>query len=207
MKYFNDFRGLGSGEIRDIFGGTMERIEENRVKQVVIGASVLIAIGVVVPGALVGWRFIPGVIGEWIGMITGILTTPFFMETTFVILGLVIVVTLNHWRRIKDGDEFVYLEQVDGPETPKDLPDQATWAVFLEKPLDAAAPSLLEQAEGAFAIGDYEATAEWIGAMEPAELKQQDTLSLRLQLAQATGHEDRVKVLEDEIRRAKTSQG
>lgn len=184
----------------------MEQTEDNRVKQVVIGASVLIVIGVVVPGALVGWRFLPGVVGEWLGTIMGILTTPFFMEASFVILGLVIVVTLNHWRRIKDGDEFVYLEQVDGPDAPKDWPDQANWAVFREKPLDAVVPSLLEQAEGAFAIGDFEATAEWIGAMDPAELKQQDTLILRLELARATGRGELIKVLEDEILRAKFSQ-
>ncbi len=91
----------------------MEDPEENQVKQVAIGASVLIAIGILVPGALVGWRHIPGVLGDWIGTAAGILTTPFFMESTFVILGLVIVVTLNHWRRIHDGDEFVCIEPLD----------------------------------------------------------------------------------------------
>jgi uncharacterized membrane protein len=206
MKYFYDFRELGFGMIRDILTGTMDSAEENRVKQVVIGASVLIAIGVVVPGALIGWRYVPGVVGEWIGMITGILTTPFFMETTFVLLGLVIVVTLNHWRRIKEGDEFVYLERLEGPDAVKDLPDQATWAVFRDKPLDGVVPSLLEQAEGAFAIGDFEAAAEWIGAMDAAELKQQETLTLRLELARATGRHDLAKVLEDEFRRAQSPQ-
>jgi hypothetical protein len=202
MKHFSGFQELGYEAIRASFATTMERTEDNRVKQVVIGASILIAIGVLVPGALVGWRYLPEVVGEWVGTIMGILTTPFLMEGTFVILGLVIVVTLNHWRRAKDGDELVYLEQVGDPDAPKDLPDQATWAVFREKPLDAVVPSLLEQAEGAYAIGDVEATAQWIGAMEPAELKQLDTLTLRLQLARATGREDLIEVLEDEIRRS-----
>jgi uncharacterized membrane protein len=184
----------------------MDSAEDNRVKQVVIGASLLIVIGVMVPGALVGWRYLPGVVGEWVGTITGILTTPFLMETTFVILGLVIVITLNQWRRTKEGDEFVYLEQVDGPDAPEDLPDQASWAVFRNKPLDGVVPSLLEQAEGAFAIGDFEAAAEWIGAMDAAEMKQLESLILRLELARASGRWDLIKVLEDEVGRAKSSQ-
>lgn len=104
----------------------MEDPEENQVKQVAIGASVLITIGILVPGALVGWRHIPGVLGDWIGTTAGILTTPFFMETTFVILGLVIVVTLNHWRRIHDGDEFVCIEPSDDTGTHDSLTNQSS---------------------------------------------------------------------------------
>ena len=66
-----------------------------------------------------------------------------------------IVISLNIWRQRKDGDEFVYLEQVAGPDAPADLPEHAKWAVYRQKPLDPEAPSLLAQAEGAFAIGDY----------------------------------------------------
>ena len=102
----------------------MVRLHDERVKQVAIGASILIVLAVVVTGLLVGWRLLPGLLGEWVGTMVGILTTPFFMEASFAILGLVIVISLNHWRQHKDGDEFVYLEQVSGPEVPRDLPDQ-----------------------------------------------------------------------------------
>ena len=85
------------------------------------------------------------------------------------------------------GDEFVYLEQVAGPEMPVDLPEHAKWALYRDKPLDAETPSLLAQAEGAFAIGDYPAATEWIGEMGHDELKLPETLRLRLDLANATG--------------------
>jgi hypothetical protein len=177
----------------------MVRLHDERVKQVAIGAGLLIALAVVVTGLLLGWRLLPGLMGEWVGTMVGIMTTPFFMEATFAILGLVTVITLNHWRQHKDGDEFVYLEQVSGPEVPRDMPDQAKWAVYAQKPLDAEVPTPLAQAEGAFAIGDYPAAAEWIGAMSPDELKQPDTLRLRRDLAAATGKDDLVKQLQAEI--------
>ena len=181
----------------------MVRLHDERVKQVAIGASILIVLAVVVSGLLIGWRLLPGLLGEWVGTIIGVMTTPFFMEASFAILGLVTVITLNHWRQHKDGDEFVYLEQVSGPDVPKNLPDHAKWAVYREKPLDAEEPTLLAQAEGAFAIGDYSAAAEWIGAMSADELKQPDALRLRLDLAEATGRTDLVKQLRDEISRSK----
>jgi hypothetical protein len=134
----------------------------------------------------------------------GIVTTPFFMEASFAILGLVIVISLNHWRQHKDGDELVYLEQVAGPDVPVDLPEHAKWALYRDKPLDAEAPTLLAQAEGAFAIGDYPAAAEWIGEMGHDELKLPETLRLRLDLATATGRTDLARQLEDEIRRSET---
>lgn len=178
----------------------MKRAVDERVKQVAIGVSILLLITVVVTGLLLGWRLLPGLLGEWVGTMLGIMTTPFFMEASFIFLGLVIVILLNHWRRIKDGDDFVYLEQVSGPDVPENLPDHAKWAVFQEKPLAAEEPSLLVQAEGAFAIGDYPAASEWIAAMNEDELKQPATLELRLELAKATGKNDLVKQLELEIR-------
>ena len=182
----------------------MDRTDDERVKQVAVGAAIVLAIGVIVPSTLVGWRYLPGLLGETVGTIIGVMTTPFCMEASFVILGMIIVIALNNWRRIKDGDDFVYLEQVDGPDTPADLPDQARWAVYLEKPLDAVELSLLAQAEGAFAIGDYEATTQWIGAMESPELKQPETLALRLELAKATGRTDLIELLENEIHSARS---
>ncbi|MEO7098050.1 MAG: hypothetical protein ABI162_01725 [Luteolibacter sp.] len=180
----------------------MDRTDDERVKQVAVGAAILIAIGVVVPATLIGWRYLPGLLGETVGTIIGVMTTPFCMEASFVILGIIIVIALNNWRRHKEGDDFVYLEQIEGPDTPKDMPEQARWAVYREKPLDAVEPSLLAQAEGAFAIGDFAATTELIGAMNRDELKQPETLALRLDLAKATGHEDLIKLLENEIHSA-----
>jgi Tfp pilus assembly protein PilF len=76
------------------------------------------------------------------------------------------------------------------------LPEHAKFAVYREKPLPGEMPSLLAQAEGAMAIGDYNAAAEWIAAMSEAELKREATLSLRLQLAKATGRDELAERLE-----------
>ena len=185
----------------------MEQLRDVRVKQIAIGAGILMTLAVVVPGTLMGWRYLPGVLGEWIGMMVGLMTTPFIMETSFILLGLVIVIGLNYFRTAKEGDEFVYLEQVTGPDLPKDLPDQAKWAVYLAKPLTAETPSSLAMAEGAFAIGDYPTASEWIGTMNQAELKRPTTLRLRLELAKATGKTELAERLEKELAAAESAAG
>ncbi len=177
----------------------MQRFYDERVKQVAIGGAILGVMTALVTGALLGWRLLPGLLGEWIGTVIGIMTTPFFMEATFMAIGLITVISLNVWRQRKDGDEFVYLEQVAGPDAPENLPDHAKWALYRQKPLDPEAPSLLAQAEGAFSIGDYAAAAEWISGMERDELKQPETLRLRLELAKATGRLDLAEQLENEL--------
>lgn len=177
----------------------MEAIDGERRKQILIGAGILVTLTLLILTALLGWRFLPGLLGEWVGIIVGVMSTPFFLEGTFILLGMTTVVLLNSWRRHKEGDEFVYLEQVDGPDVPANLPDQAKWAVYREKPLEGGELSLLDQAEGAFAIGDYPAAVEAVGAMSPAELKAPETLRFRLELAKATGRLDLVAELEREI--------
>ncbi len=199
-EIFYEFRGLGFPITMTRLTPEMERTKDERVKQVAIGVSILVVLTVVVTGLLMGWRLLPGLLGEWVGTMMGILTTPFFMEASFTILGLVTVISLNHWRQRKDGDDFVYLEQVAGPQVPKDLPEHAKFAVYRDKPLDGEEPSLLAQAQGAFAIGDYPATSQWISAMDHDELKQLQALRLRLDLAKATGRDDVVKQLEAELR-------
>ena len=177
----------------------MVRLHDERVKQIAIGASIIILLTLLVSGFLLGWRLLPGLLGEWVGTLIGIMTTPFFMEASFAILGLVIVIGLNYWRQHKDGDEFVYLEQVSGPNLPKDLPEKAKWAVYRDKPMEVEKVSLLDQAEGAFEIGDYPAAVDSISAMSCEELKQPSTLRLRLELAKVTGRHDLVAQLQAEI--------
>ncbi|MEO5914310.1 MAG: hypothetical protein ABIS50_08770 [Luteolibacter sp.] len=182
----------------------MERAHDERVRQVAIGAGILILLAVSISGLLLGWRYLPGLLGEWVGTMVGVMSTPFFLEGSFVAVGLMIVLFVNIWRRHKEGDEFVYLEQVSGPDLPKNLPEQAKWAIYREKPLDAEEPSAFAQAEGAYFIGDYPAAAEWIGTLSQEELRQPETLELRLKLARATGRTDLASDLECEIRDLKS---
>jgi hypothetical protein len=174
----------------------MQRIYDERVRQVAVGIIILVTLTLVVAGTLLGWRLIPGLLGEWVGMMIGIVTTPFFMEASFAILGLVTVIALNIWRQRKNGDEFVYLDLVDAPNSPQNLPEHAKWALYREKPLNLEKPSLLAQAEGAIAIGDSTAAAEWIGAMSNDELQRPETLRVRLDLARLTDRPERVAELE-----------
>jgi hypothetical protein len=95
----------------------MEAERDERVRQVAVGVSILLTLTLLVAGLLMTWRMVPGLIGETLGTIMGILTTPFFMEASFVILGAVLVIYLNHLRQIKDGDDFVTLEMPDAAAT------------------------------------------------------------------------------------------
>ena len=89
----------------------MKLIRDERVKQVVVGVSILLFLAVTVPSLLVGWRSMPGLLGETIGTILGIMTTPFLMETSFIVMGFLIVISINQWRRHRDGDEFIEIEK------------------------------------------------------------------------------------------------
>lgn len=89
----------------------MKQLHDERIKQVAVGVSLILTLTGVVLGLLLGWRSLPGLLGEWLGFMLGIMTTPFLLETTFVILGLIIVISLNTWRRQQEGDEFVQLDE------------------------------------------------------------------------------------------------
>jgi hypothetical protein len=96
---------------------------ENRGRQLLAGAGILFALSALVVTFLMGWRYVPGWVGESLGTMAGIMSTPFFMEASFFILGLVIVIGLNTWRRHRAGDEFVTIETNEASKTAK--PDDA----------------------------------------------------------------------------------
>jgi hypothetical protein len=90
-----------------------QQATESRGKQFLVGGTILLVVASVVISLLLFWREIPGIFGEAIGKVVGIMSTPFFMEASFVTLGFLIVVSLNTWRRHKEGDEFVMIEKND----------------------------------------------------------------------------------------------
>lgn len=83
---------------------------ESRIRQILAGAVLLLVVTLAVCGLLVGWRYVPGIPGEWVGRMIGLATTPFLMEASFVILGFCIVFWLNHRHSMAEGDEWVLLE-------------------------------------------------------------------------------------------------
>ncbi len=178
----------------------MKQAPDERLKHVAIGVSIIVVLTLAVTGALASWRLLPGLWCEWIGTMIGVMTTPFFMEASFFTIGLMIVIFLNSWRQHKDGDELVYLEQVTGPDLPKDLPDQAKWAIYRDEPLEGEQPSRIAQAEGALGIGDHEAALAWLGEMSHEELHHPQTLAVRRDLARAMGKTELADQLENELR-------
>lgn len=86
-----------------------------------------------------------------------VLTTPFILESVLALLGLCIVIAINHHRQKKEGDGWVYLEQkVPAPEAAHsdDPPHRHEAVVWQEKPapFDQTAAEL-DVAEGYLDLG------------------------------------------------------
>ena len=93
---------------------------DTRVRQVAIAAAILAGLGCGVVALLVGWRSVPGVAGEWLGMLAGVMSTPFFLEASFVMVGVLIVLALNAIQRQRDGDDFISLKQLEQRDRARD---------------------------------------------------------------------------------------
>jgi hypothetical protein len=50
----------------------------------------------------------------------GFFTTPFILEATVAVLGLIAVMTYNQWRISKEGDGWVYLPEPGADDKPAD---------------------------------------------------------------------------------------
>jgi len=173
------------------------RPADPRVKQVIVGIGGIFFVFILV-GLIWYGRNLPGFLGECFAMLGGIITTPFLMEASFIVIGLLIVMVLNYWRLHRDGDEFVYLEQAEGPGS-ESLPDSARWAIYKDAPLDPVNPDLLAQAEGALEIGDHEGAVEALASMTDSEREALPVLKFRLALAHASGKEELAKRLQAKL--------
>lgn len=162
----------------------VEPVSQSRVRQIAAGVALLMGIMVVVCAVLLGWGYLPGFLGEWVGTMIGMATTPFILEASFIFLGFCIVFWLNHRHRVKEGDEWVCLEQM----TDRKMSGQASWAVLPADSPEGEMPGLLDRAEGAADVGDWAEVVELLTALEESELKQPRVLFLRERLARATGH-------------------
>ncbi len=79
----------------------------------IAGVAILFTIMILTASLLVGWHYVPGLAGEWLGTMAGVLSTPFFLEGSFFCLGVIIVMSLNSWRRHRAGDEYVSMEELE----------------------------------------------------------------------------------------------
>ena len=171
-------------------------VRDERRQQVLAGIGILAGVAGLI--LLIAYaRFLPGVGGEFFARVLGIITTPFLMETSFFILGLMLVMGLNLWRQRRDGDELVYLEEVK--DAPASLPDQARWAVYQEPPLNAETPAAADLLEGAVAIGDHESAVALLATMDDDQRKLPAVMRQRIRLARATGKDELARRLECEL--------
>lgn len=98
------------------------------------------------------------VVGESLLTIFQIVTAPFVLEVTLAVLGLCIVMAINHYRQQKEGDGWVYLQKQEPAETTgaeaDDPPHRHEAVVWGEKPapFDDAATEL-EVVEGYLDLG------------------------------------------------------
>lgn len=89
--------------------GYLFPVTRSRTRQLLAGLGIILGLSALLVLLWLG-RGLPGWPGELFRMITGLLTTPIFMEVSFLFLGLLIVLAINHWRRRRDGDECVEID-------------------------------------------------------------------------------------------------
>ena len=170
---------------------------DERKRQVAVGALIVAGVAGLFL-LLVMSTGLPGVAGEFFARIVGIVTTPFLLEASMIILGFIIVILINHWRHQREGgDELVYLDEVR--DAPKEVPEQARWAIYRSKPLEAGNPALSDLLEGAVAIGDHESAVEILDTMNDEERHRPEVMRQRITLAKATGKEELARRLEAEL--------
>lgn len=90
----------------------MQFLRDERFRQVAVGVVILAAILAVTLGIRAA-SALPGALGEFFGTITGVMSTPVFLEISFAVIGFLIVLGLNHWRAQREGDEFVEMDVLD----------------------------------------------------------------------------------------------
>jgi hypothetical protein len=98
----------------------MSNAGDQRNRQIVWAAVILIGLGLVVSATLLFGRKLPGLWGEWASTLIGVMTTPFLMEASFVLIGISIVALVNHVAALRSGDEWVSLESFEAAESDKD---------------------------------------------------------------------------------------
>jgi len=91
----------------------MPNAGDQRNRQIVWAAGILIGLGLVVSTTLLFGRKLPGLWGECASTLIGVMTTPFLMEASFVLIGISIVALVNHVVALRSGDEWVSLESFE----------------------------------------------------------------------------------------------
>lgn len=157
----------------------------SRGKQLFVGGAGVLFVALVIG---ISWRlaFFDGFVGELFALIVGVFSTPVLLESSLIVLGLIVVVAINALRLRREGDEFVYLEEVTEPNQAA-LPEGARKVIYREMPESKVDLGSLTLAEGAFELGDYKEAWAYLEQLPSEEFASEDALVLRLKLAKSTG--------------------
>ena len=130
--------------------------------------------------------FLPGFAGEVFRKMAGFLWTPLILDFSLFILGVILVLSLNWYIRVRKGDECVYLEQVEDP--PNGLPEKARSAIFSEEPEPQGLGPKLAAIEGALALNDLSEATSLLFELPESHLEDSEVLALRIALARRKEH-------------------
>ncbi|TDU63225.1 hypothetical protein EI77_04434 [Prosthecobacter fusiformis] len=125
------------------------------------------------------------VLAKAVMMIAGAMATPFILESTIAIVGLVIVVALNQWRLQKEGDGWVYLAQTEPDaaslEAGAETPAKRLEGVILTHAPDARIDldARLGIAEGFLELGLKQEALEHLNLLSEAEQKEPRAKAVR----------------------------
>jgi uncharacterized membrane protein len=137
------------------------------------------------------------VLAKAVMLIAGALATPFILETSLFLIGLVLVIALNQWRMQKDGDGWVYLAQTE-PDPASVEAGAETPAKRLEGIILTAAPDArinlearLSIVEGFLDLGLPEEAQEHLKLLSADEQKDPRAVAVKDKLAANNGSANR----------------
>lgn len=81
-----------------------------RKKQILTGVA-LITFFFLCLGGIAALAYLPGYAGEVGRMCLAMVTSPFLMETAIAFLALTLLLAVNGWRKIRDGDDWLHLDK------------------------------------------------------------------------------------------------
>ena len=165
--------------------------------------SLLVGVGIIFAAAAfitLIWlgMFLPGFAGEVFQKMAGLMWTPLILDVSLFLLGIILILWLNIFIRAREGDEYVYLEQVESP--PADLPEGARSVIFHEPPEPRGVGPGLAAIEGALELNDLSEATTLLYELPADQLEEPDVLALRIELSRRKGHDQKAAELLAELR-------
>lgn len=133
------------------------------------------------------------VLAKAVMMIAGALATPFILEISVFLFGLVAVIALNQWRMQREGDGWVYLAQTEpdaaSVEAGAETPSKRLEGIILTAAPDARIDleARLSIAEGFLDLGLKQEAREHLDLLSDEEKRDARATDLRSRIEAGTG--------------------